>query len=143
MVSNASGGARFSGAAQPMFLFGSKVSASVIGQNPVIDSASTSKSNLRCRTILDPYMLLYCKIGFVFRNRIGCHRLIITSRFQFSRNQTASNTCLMTLITELTEFGISISQSFRFNTTIKFESLGGHTMIQIISFRPCDSDFNQ
>ncbi len=134
IVSNASGGTDH-GAAQPMFLFGSKVSSSVIGQNPVIDAASTSKSNLPMQydfrsvyasILQDWFCVPQPDLDAIMLNNYQQIPILQKSNCIPTSVHDSNNRAGQNLVS-------AYPNPFVSNTTIKFESLGGHTMIQIIS----------
>lgn len=133
IVSNASGGTDH-GAAQPMFVFGSKIIPGMLGVNPTIDPAATVNSNLPMQY---DFRSVY---GSILRDWfcVPDHDVdtIMLRNFQ-KLSIMDSNNCIPT---DVHEENVKAGENLVYaypnpcvdRTKIKFESKGGHTMIQII-----------
>jgi uncharacterized protein (DUF1501 family) len=134
IISNASGGTDH-GAAQPMFIFGSKVVGGVLGKNPTIDPASTVNSNLPMQY---DFRSVYASIlGDWFCVEDAALDQILLKNFQ-KLPIVAPGSCIPTSVHEQNkELGENLVYAypnpFVQSTKIKFETYGGHTMIQIIN----------
>jgi uncharacterized protein (DUF1501 family) len=133
IVSNASGGTDH-GAAQPMFVFGSKVNPGMVGVNPTIDPASTAGSNLPMQY---DFRSIY---GSILQDWFCVPNTDIDSimlkNFQKLKIMDDGK-CLPTSIHDHNAAAgenmvYAYPNPFVDRTKIKFESKGGHTLIQII-----------
>lgn len=134
IIGNASGGTDH-GAAQPMFVFGSKVKPGILGNNPTIDPASNAASNIPMQY---DFRSVYASIlGDWFCVEESALDQILLRNFQKLPIMDPGN-CIPTSVHEHNQ---SLGQNLVYaypnpfvqTTKIKFETLGGHTMIQIIN----------
>jgi hypothetical protein len=134
IIGNASGGTDH-GAAQPMFVFGAKVVPGVLGNNPVIDPASNAASNLPMQY---DFRSVYASIlGDWFCVPQAELDQILLKNYQKLPILDAGN-CIPTSVHEYNQkLGKNLIYAypnpFAESTKVKFESLGGHTMIQVIN----------
>ncbi|MCC6753107.1 MAG: DUF1501 domain-containing protein [Saprospiraceae bacterium] len=135
IVSNASRGTDH-GAAQPMFVFGSKVvPGAVIGNNPVIDPQSKVNSNLPMQY---DYRSIYASIlGDWFCVPEADLENILLRNYQKLPILDPTN-CIPTSVHDRNEkLGENIVYAypnpFVDRTRIKFEVFGGHALLQIIN----------
>ena len=133
IVSNASGGTDH-GAAQPMFVFGAKVNPGILGVNPTIDPASTANSNLPMQY---DFRSVY---GSILQDWFCVPDTDIDSvmlkNFQKLKIMQDGN-CIPTSVHDHNAAAgenlvYAYPNPFVDRTKIKFESKGGHTMVQII-----------
>jgi uncharacterized protein (DUF1501 family) len=134
IIANASGGTDH-GAAQPMFVFGSKVTPGVVGKNPTIDPASNAGSNLPMQY---DFRSVYASIlGDWFCVEDAALDQILLKNFQKLPIMDPGN-CIPTSVHDQNKnlgenLVYAYPNPFVQYTKIKFETYGGHTMIQIIN----------
>lgn len=134
IISNASGGTDH-GAAQPMFVFGAKVIPGVVGTNPTIDPNSKANSNLPMQY---DFRSVYASIlGDWFCVPDPDLESVLLRNFQKLPILDPGN-CIPTSVHDNnTKLGENLVYAypnpFVDRTKIKFETFGGHTMIQIIN----------
>lgn len=134
VIANASGGTDH-GAAQPMFVFGAKVKGGVVGTNPVIDPKSNGNSNLPMQY---DFRSVYASIlGDWFCVPDPDLETILLKNFQKLPILDPGN-CIPTSVHEYNnQLGKNLLYAypnpFVHSTKIKFETFGGHTLIQIIN----------
>lgn len=134
IISNASGGTDH-GAAQPMFVFGSKVVPGVLGNNPTIDPNSTSSSNLPMQY---DFRSVYASIlGDWFCVDDADLDQILLKNFQ-KLPIIGLGICIPTSVHEQNKnlgknLVYAYPNPFVQITKIKFETFGGHTLVQIIN----------
>ncbi|HRI01745.1 MAG TPA: DUF1501 domain-containing protein [Saprospiraceae bacterium] len=134
IISNGSGGTDH-GAAQPMFMFGTKIQPGMVGVNPTIDPASTANSNLPMQYDFRSVYASILKDWFCVEQPALDD--ITLKNFQQLPILKSSNCIPTSVHDEHTAAGLNIVYAypnpFVDRTNIKFESFGGHTLIQIIS----------
>ena len=134
IISNASGGTDH-GAAQPMFVFGSKVVGGVVGKNPIIDPNSTANSNLPMQY---DFRSVYASIlADWFCVQQPDLDQILLKNYQKLPILDPGNCIPTSVHEENNRLGENLVYAypnpFVQSTKIKFETKGGHTMIQIIN----------
>lgn len=134
IISNASGGTDH-GAAQPIFLFGGKVVPGVVGSNPIIDPNSNVNSNLPMQY---DFRSVYASILADW----FCVQQPDLDQIQLRNYQRLPvfdpGNCIPTSIHEQhRKLGENLVYAypnpFVQSTKIKFETKGGHTLVQIIN----------
>ncbi|MEJ7911669.1 MAG: DUF1501 domain-containing protein [Chitinophagaceae bacterium] len=118
------------GAAAPLFLFGKKVNNVVLGSNPVIPSSATVNDNIPFQyDFRSVYASVLEKWFCVPQNDL---QTILLKNFQ-SLDVVSNSVCSLKPPEVEGESLISAYPNpFVQNTTIKFKTRGGHTLIQII-----------
>ncbi len=134
IVANASGGTDH-GAAQPMFLFGHKVVPGIVGNNPIIDPASTVNANLPMQYDFRSVYASVLKDWFCVPDS-DLDDIMLKN---FQRLPLIDPTgCIPTSVHEQNrEAGenmvLAYPNPFVESTNIKFETKGGQTIIQILN----------
>ncbi|MEO6190794.1 MAG: DUF1501 domain-containing protein, partial [Saprospiraceae bacterium] len=132
--SNASGGTDH-GAAQPMFVFGKKIISGVLGKNATIDPATTVNSNIAMQYDFRSVYASFLKDWFCVPNAdlesVMLHKLQALPILD-------TNNCIPTGTHEQnTKAGENLIYAypnpFEEKTTLKFESKGGYSMIQVFN----------
>lgn len=134
IISNASGGTDH-GAAQPVFIFGSKVVPGIVGNNPTIDPNSNTNSNLPMQYDLrSVYASILADWFCVEQPALD---QILFKNFQKLPILDPAN-CISTYVHEENKkAGESIIMAYPNpcvnSTKIKFETKGGFTLVQLIN----------
>lgn len=134
IISNASGGTDH-GAAQPMFVFGNSVVPGVLGNNPVIDPESKANSNLPMQY---DFRSVYASIlGDWFCVPDLDLETVLLKNFQKLPLLDPGNCIPTSVHDDNNRLGENLVYAypnpFVERTKIKFETFGGHTMIQVIN----------
>lgn len=132
--SNSSGGTDH-GAAQPMFVFGKKIIPGVLGTNPVIDPNTTVNSNVPMQYDFRSVYASFLKDWFCVPD--ADLESVMIHKFQ-ALPLLDSNNCIPTGTHEHnTKAGQNLVYAypnpFQERTTVKFESKGGYTILQMFN----------
>lgn len=132
--SNGSGGTDH-GAAAPMIIFGDRVKGGVLGNNPTIDPAATANSNVPMQydfrsvyasVLKDWFCVPTADLDNIMLKNFQTLNLLDTSVCvpvsTHDENARAGDNMLMPYPNPFTE-----------STNVKYETLGGHTMVQVFN----------
>ena len=132
--SNGSGGTDH-GSAQPMFFFGKKVVPGMVGENPTIDPNATSNTNLAMQydfrsvyasVLQDWFCVPEPDIDTIMLNNYQTLPVLDASGCKTTSTHQMNNNAGENLIS-------AYPNPFVDKTNIKFESKGGHTMVQVFT----------
>ena len=137
IISNASGGTDH-GAAYPMFVIGSQIKGGMLGVNPTIPNGATVNSNLPMqydfRSVYGSILKDWFCINNNDLNTVMLGGAAGLQNLPIINTQSCSNT-LSDSHDLNNAAGLNVVSNypnpFDFGTTIKFETQGGHTMVQI------------